>query len=102
MDQAPIAAAAPAPARYKPVLSAEHRALIERHGVRSLMLSLCLYAFEKADEASRDGLTGAGWYDLGGSIDEIVPADEDALWGEEFEPFVPCRSCRTGGEVCTC
>ena len=104
MDQAPIAAA-PAPAlprRTPPVLSAEHRAVIERIGVRALMTSLCLYAMEMHDQADDDGYTGSGWYDLASAIDDITPANEADLWGEAAIYAAPCRGCRSGSEVCTC
>jgi hypothetical protein len=104
MDQAHTAdAPAPAlPRRALPVLSAEHRAVIERIGVRALMTSLCLYAFEMSDAAEEEGFSGNGWYDLASDIDEITPSDVDALSGEPLESEAPCRGCRTGGERCTC
>jgi hypothetical protein len=104
MDQ-PYLAAAPAPAlprRAPPVLSDEHRAVINRIGVRALMTSLCLYAMEMHEAAEDDGCTGSGWYDLGSAIDEITPANEADLWGGAAESDAPCRGCRTGGERCTC
>jgi hypothetical protein len=109
MDQpapaAAVAAATTAPAlprRTPPVLSDDHRAVITRIGVRALMTSLCLYAFEMSDAAEAEGFSGNGWYDLAAELDEITPISEESLWGEERHFEAPCRGCRTGGERCTC
>ena len=83
-------------------INPEHRAIIERVGVRALMSALTLYALEMHDEAYDEGCTGDGWYDLACAIDDITPSDVDKLWGDAAESDKPCRGCRTLSEVCTC
>lgn len=83
-------------------LSPEHRAIIERVGVRALMSALCLYALDQHDVAYQEGCTGDGWYDLACAIDDITPSDVEKLWGDAAERDAPCRGCRTLSETCTC
>ena len=76
--------------------------VVQQFGFKNVLENLRTYCNMQADDAVSEGCTGMGWLELHDAIDEIIPADVDALFGDEAPEFVTCRSCLTGGDHCTC
>ena len=58
--------------------------VVQQFGFKNVLENLRTYCAMQADDAAAEGCTGVGWLDLHDSIDEIIPADVDALFGSHW------------------
>lgn len=90
-------------ARRAPDADPELAQVFRRYSARKLVAALRDHCYSEAQIARLDGFSGMGWLELHDQLEDIMPGViDEQLCGDVIEPFEPCRSCRTGGEFCTC
>ena len=96
MDQSPVT-------RRAPDADPDLAQVFRRYSARKLMAALRDHCYSEAQIARLDGFSGMGWLELHDHLEDLMPSvSDEQMYGEPIEPDAICRSCLTGGELCTC
>jgi hypothetical protein len=84
-------------------LDATVERLVDEDGPRKLIESMVRVCLSRASrDLAAESTSYRAWQDIAETLDIVSAELAGDFEGESFEPFVPCRSCRAGGEACSC